>query len=457
VLVDNGMQSPPSLLDRESLRTPAKFVPWIIGVTTTTAILSLTSGLWFFSEDLYFALDRPLDPNSVFYPNSEHLVAGPVLLYRFLYRFVGLSHFWIWMIPAAVSHSLLLVILAKGTTDRWKLRLVYVAIVFGLFGPGYLNFIWPFQYAFIAGICCGLLSLRRVTQRWSQRLPNSLQSWTADAALLLLGVVHGSTAVIVIPAYLVVGIASRNRAFFWRSVLTLTMVVVPYAIWYLHYAEAISGLGRRLSAAEFALTTAPSVVESVARAGLALTGVPWTSPVGPTLGLTVAGLLFALTLWRHRATSLAMALLITLVVSTITVNFTRRTLLGRTPDTEHYVYLWSALLVGLACCVLPEAFEALKPRLSFVRVSLVLTLFCLFAGGANAVSLRRTVLGRERYLTEAMCAYGVGRTDPTGTLLAEKLSYPPIATGRFTELLQSGKMQDHRLSGARQGCNDEQR
>jgi hypothetical protein len=440
------------MFDSQRLRQLSIFLPWTVGIATSGAILAMTTRLWFFSEDLYFALDRPFQLNSIFYPNSEHLSAGPVLLYRVFYRLFGLNYFWIWMIPAAVSHSVLIAIMAKGSTETWKARHLGITAIFGLFGPGYLNFIWPFQYAFITGICLGCVVLRRVTRRFSNHLPNSAASWAADSALLLLGVAHASTALMMVPAYFVVAAASRNRTFFRQAMLTLAAVAVPYSIWYWHYRSEISAVGRRLSMTEFAITTGSSVAESLSRAGVALTGVPWNSAPGPVLGLTVAGLLSALTLWRHPATSLAVALLITLFISTITINFTRRALLGRTPDTEHYVYLWSALLLGIACCVLPEVYQTLKQRLSRARVWVLMMAFCLLAGGANAVSLRRTIVGRERYLTDAMCAYGIGRSDPSGVLLAETLSYPPIASGRFSQLLVNGKLRDDRLLGKPTDC-----
>ncbi len=440
-----------SLRDSRTAQLALRFLPFGLAAINMATLLSMTSRLWFLSEDFYFALDRPLQFRAVFYPNGEHMTASTVLVYRVFFALFGLRSFPVWMIPVTLYHVALIVVIAKGTTRDWRIRHVIVTIIFGWYGPGNLNFIWPFQFTFIAAFFWGVVVLRRITRRHLGELPTSAVSWLADAGLLLFGITHSSATFLVLPAYLLVAVGSKNRRFAVSGGVTIAAALIPYLIWYAHFRKEISGATARSSIGETLLSTPEALVESLGRAGSGIVGLAYSSSAGPTVGLAFAATVLILTLSRYHITTLATSLMITLVTSIVVTNYSRRALLGKTPATEHYIYLWSALLLAICCCIGPDLIRQFRSKAPGHLLPIA-ACGILLAGSANLVSLRRTVITRTQFLNSAMCAYGVSGQDQDGAKLAVDLNYPAIGNGRLTPLIAAEKITDARLVGDRRGC-----
>src|SRR5690606_32902105 len=68
--------------------------------------------LWFAYDDWFILVERSLGrPSTLFDPHNEHLTVIPSAMYRVLFRFFGLHHYWPYQLLAVVGHLAIAVLL----------------------------------------------------------------------------------------------------------------------------------------------------------------------------------------------------------------------------------------------------------------------------------------------------------------------------------------------------------
>lgn len=228
-VASEGKPRPLRLRDRTSdWWALATFV--VVIAVSLPLILYLGRDMWFRGDEWDFLVERSfgdvLEPH-----NHVHWTTIPVIVYRLLYRFIGLHNYLPYQVIVVLLHLtaavLLRVVMRRAGVGPWIATVA--ASLFALFGSGYPNIIWGFQIAFTGALTFGLCQLLLAGHDG----PLDRRDWVGLAfgfmALLCSGA--GITMVVV------VGIAT----FMLRGLRAAAFHTVPlaavYALWWFSFAN----------------------------------------------------------------------------------------------------------------------------------------------------------------------------------------------------------------------------
>ena len=427
-----------------------------------SVILLQSRRIWFFSEDLYFALDRTLGPggrkalSNLFAPNSEHLSAIPVTVFQAMHGLFGLQHYWVYMVPVVLYHVACYLSALSGV---WIVggffRGVSVIVLLGLYGPGFINMTWAFQFGMVGSVLWGLLALRSALH--SSPTPTRL---LLEALMLGIGLLHSSTAAFFLVAVLALRIteARADRRALARVCGVFVLPVLFYCLWLFHYRTTIARVVPKLKPAEAVWTSPTALLDGVGATAAAVAGVTAEArfPIAPTLGVAAVGLLIAGGL-RHRHTTGGRdgLILIGIIAAAIVgTNYSRRVLLGGSPLTGHYIYTWSVLLVLAAWCIIPEVdwggMRGVGRWAAVVGIAI--------AGAANSAWFVVQADARGDAFDVQFCAIGFALIDRTAATpvpvpIEEFLNYPPVKDlDWFADGVRRGEIDDARLVRPLESC-----
>jgi hypothetical protein len=146
---------------------------------------------WFFFDEWDFlAARRATDLHDLLRPHNEHWQTLPILVYRALWRLVGLRRYWPYQILTIGLHltaaSLLRTLMRRARVDPWIATAA--ASVFVLFGAGHENIMWGFQIGFIGSLVCGLGALLLADHDGTVDRRDALSLAAGLAALMCSGV-----------------------------------------------------------------------------------------------------------------------------------------------------------------------------------------------------------------------------------------------------------------------------
>jgi hypothetical protein len=200
-------------------------------VLAVAAVLIYRKGLgtMFYLDDwAWFIERREWSLDTLLRPESGHLDAVPLLVYKLLFLTVGLQHYSVYRALLIANHLLCVVLLFALARRRVGAGLALVAAVpVAVLGSGWQNLLLPIQISFLIPIAAGLgawLSLER---------DDSVGDVLA-AMLLLLGIGSSAVGVAFAVGALVELVAARARA------LRLWIAAVPlgaFAVWYVTRTE----------------------------------------------------------------------------------------------------------------------------------------------------------------------------------------------------------------------------
>ena len=189
-------------------------------------LLNLHRGIWFWSDDWNFLLDRQGNGlHQLFGQHNGHFVLLPVLLFKFNAALFGIGT----MVPLHVISTALqllvaalIYIFATRRTDPWVAYSVAVIVLF--LGQGWENILWSFQVGFLLAMAAGLGALLLYELEGTRR--------TRVLTALLLTVSVASTGLGVI---FLIGISVRA---IWRderkrAFTVLSMPSLVFAVWFL--------------------------------------------------------------------------------------------------------------------------------------------------------------------------------------------------------------------------------
>lgn len=137
----------------------AKRVFWVALLIAIPVIRYQGREQWFFLDEWDFLAGRDLrSAHDLLRPHNEHWSTIPVLVYRLLFRTVGLNHYWPYQAFVIGAHlgvaALLRAVMRRSGVDPWIATAL--AVVFLFLGSGQDNITWAFQMSFTGAILFGL-------------------------------------------------------------------------------------------------------------------------------------------------------------------------------------------------------------------------------------------------------------------------------------------------------------
>ncbi|MGH9025563.1 MAG: hypothetical protein ACRDWD_05505 [Acidimicrobiia bacterium] len=237
----------------KSADTPASTrLPLIvfIGVLAVAFPLLLWLGNyhWFFNDDFDFLATRSAtDLGDLFRPHNEHWSTVPILIYRALYRIIGLHSYAPYQAVLVGLHltaaALLRVIMRRAGVEAWTATAG--ASVFALLGAGHQNIVWAFQIGFVGSLVCGLAHLILADHDGPFDRRDALGLSVGAIGLLCSGVAVTMTAIVAAAV-----LARRG----WRMALAhVAPLALLYVVWWFGYARnRYDGEGFDSSAADVA-------------------------------------------------------------------------------------------------------------------------------------------------------------------------------------------------------------
>lgn len=202
---------------------------WLAGVSAAAAIvviLYLGRHLSFLYDEWTFAfVRRGADAQVFFGPHNEHWSTLPVIIYRSLFRAVGLRHYLPYLAVLAVLHAGSALLLFKIIRRRSGAALALAGMILFLFlGRGAENMLWAFQVGFVGSVLCGLGATWLLDRGNASPFQRALASLSLVASLMFSGVGLFFCAAILVD--LVLDPARR------RYLVTLTLPAAAYLAWF---------------------------------------------------------------------------------------------------------------------------------------------------------------------------------------------------------------------------------
>jgi hypothetical protein len=213
----------------------ARLAFWVFIALVVAAVplyLVLGRRQWFFLDDWDFLADRDAASlHDLLRPHNEHWSTLPILVYRALWRLVGLRHYWPYQIVLIALHLtaavLLRVVMRRASVAPWLATAA--AAVFVLIGTGRDNIVWSFQIGFTGSLVCGLghLILADHDGRLDRR----------DVAGIALGAAGLMCSGIGVTMTFIVGLAVLMRRGWRTAALHVAPLAVLFAAWWLGFGR----------------------------------------------------------------------------------------------------------------------------------------------------------------------------------------------------------------------------
>jgi hypothetical protein len=216
---------------RRELRPPAGWDWWLLAAMLTGGAVFLlvqTRGTVFLDDEWYWILFRRGSSLASFLdPHNSHLSLVPILIYKALFGVVGLRHYWPYRIVVIAAHLAvvtLVFVYARTRAGRWPALLGAALILF--FGPGWQEFLWPFQMAWLIALGAGIAALLALERRD--------RAGDVAACLLLMISLASAGPGLAVAVGLIVELA------LWRQLRRLWIVAIPlvlYGLWWIGYQQ----------------------------------------------------------------------------------------------------------------------------------------------------------------------------------------------------------------------------
>lgn len=336
-----------------------------LGVATTASVvylLSIDSHLSFVADDWELLARRPgWSPGVFLDPFYEHLIAGPILIYKALLGLFGISsampYFVVSTALFALTVALVFAYLRRRVGD-WLALIVVLPLLF--LGAGAGDLFWAFQMGFFGSLAAGvgmLIALDRDDRRGDK----------IACLLLLVSFLFASLGVAFAAAALVnVLLGPRPR----RRLVYVLAPVGAYALWWLgwgHTAQSHISLENFEHLPEFILDAAGAGVASLLGGDPADPSRPSHAPLLGQLLLLVLAIAIGVRSARERKISQGLVVVLVLAFTFWALTGLDREF-GRSPVSSRYQFPSAVFLL----LILGETLRGLRiPRLAVVAAALV--------------------------------------------------------------------------------------
>jgi hypothetical protein len=299
------------------------------------------TALWF--DEWTWVLHRRGDSLSTFLsPHNEHLSLVPVTIYKLLFATVGIGDYRPYRVIVIACQLLVVALVFVYARRRVGGFLALGGALLILFlGPGWQNFIWPFQIGWLISLAAGVaafLSLDREDRRGD----------VAACGLATISLASSGVGVAVALGLAVeLGLGRRRRSELWIVAIPLAL----YALWWLGYQQTNFDRHSIVLAPSFVANEAASVMAGLL--GLGGLVIPSQAAYSGTLlqwgpPLIVAGVVALV--WRLLAVSALRQRVFALL--TVAGSFWLLTALSRATETfpfaSRYIYVGGLLVVLIA-------------------------------------------------------------------------------------------------------------
>jgi hypothetical protein len=388
-------------------------------------LIVLGSRLSFFLDDWVFILyKRDFSLDAFLGPDNEHLVAGPVAVWKLMLATFGLGS----ALPYRVVSTAMLLLGAwflfvwiRRRIGGWGALLMTLPILF--LGAAFEDLFWFSSITFLGSMACGLGMLVALDRR--DRVADRI------ACAWLVGSMLFSSLWLAFAVGAAVDIALRRGDRGWRRrAYVVAVPVVLYAIWWLGWGDN----GESSVTLHNIATTPLFVLDSFAAAigalvGLATPGEGLPSPPGLDWGRPLAVGLGALAAWRlYRLERIPRSLWVVLAITLAFWIFGGIAVKpGRVPWASRYQYPSAALVLLVAAGMLGGLRldrRLLPPALIAVAVSLAgnglllqqshdfyLATSRLIKGNLTALEIARNTVEPNFYLEEEFADTGFDHID----------------------------------------------
>ena len=354
--------------------TPATAV--LAGTLFAAAVVLLYAGrhLTFFYDEWNLILDRRGGSLSTYLdPHNQHLSLFPVIIYKLLFKLVGLRHYTpyrVVLVAFDLVSGALLYVLAARRLGRW-LALAPTLLLL-LIGSSFEDLLWPFQIGFLGSVAAGLGALVLLDRSDAGGRSDGLA-----AALLIYSVGSSGVGLAYLAGSAVMLIAQRTP---WRRLWVVGLPALLFLIWYL-------GWETNAPITSASLLGAPQYIVDVASAGFAgIAGLSLT--YGPPIAVAA---LVGIALAVHRRGAAGRPLLLAAIAGALV--FWGLSAIARStqpePNANRYVYV-SAVFILLAVTEAARGVRLGRPALALLGV---------LVGGAVIANLGQLRLGERGLLS----------------------------------------------------------
>ena len=187
---------------------------------------------WFFLDDWDFLVTRQLTSvHDLLAPHNEHWSTLPIIVYRVLWRLVGLRSYvpyQLVLVPLHLTAAVLLRrVMRRAGVGSWVATAAAGLFVF--LGSGRQDIVWAFQIGFVGSLVCGLAQLLWVDHDGPVD--------RRDAVGLGFGVVGLLCSGVAVTMTVVVGVAVLIRRGLRPALLQTVPLGALYGTWYITYGH----------------------------------------------------------------------------------------------------------------------------------------------------------------------------------------------------------------------------
>jgi len=327
-------------------RNPATLL--LVAAMSASGLLLVVLGsrLSFFLDDWVFILyRRDFSLDAFLGPDNEHLVAGPVAVWKLLLSGFGMGSALPFHVVSTAMFLLgawFLFVWVRRRLGPWPALLATLPILF--LGAAYEDLFWFSSITFLGSMACGLGMLVALDRRDA----------TGDrlACAWLIGSMLFSSLWLAFLVGAVVDVALRRGERDWRRrAYVVAVPVALYAIWWLGWAdsgESSVTLHNIALAPRFAFESIAAALGALAGFATSMEGAP--SPPGLDWGRPLAVVLGGLTVWRlHRLGRVPRSLWVAIAIALAFWLFGGIAVKpGRVPWASRYQYPSAALVILIA-------------------------------------------------------------------------------------------------------------
>ena len=352
----------------------------------------------FWVDEWSWALERRTGGIGTFLePHNQHLSIVPLAIYRVLFATVGLDDYTAYRLIAIAGHMAVAALLFAYARRRVGHAIaLLVSALFLFFGPGWQNFMWGFQIAWLVALGAGVGALLLLDRR-------DRAGDLGASALLALGLASAGVAVPIVAGAACDVLFGRRR---WKDLWIVAAPVALYGIWSLAYQDSSEFTWHAVVLVPgFVADSIGATVSSLV--GLGVSAVPdrpgttleWANPLAVAAAAAVV--------WRLRRLGTISPRVVTLLA--ILGGFFVLTGLSRSdvssPATSRYLYVGALFALLLAC----ELGRGYRPGARALAVLAALTAIALVANVGVLRNAGRYLRGDAQISSTAVGAMEVAR------------------------------------------------
>jgi hypothetical protein len=402
-------------------------------------LLALGRYRWFTHDEWDYLAGRDGgDITNLLIPHNEHWSTLPILIFRFLFRLVGLHSYLPYRAVLVALHltavALLRVVMRRAGVGPWLATAAALSLV--LFGTGAEVMVYAVNVGFVAALVLGLVQLLLTDHDG----PVDRRDW--------LGLVAGFASLlcssVALTMIAVVGAATLFRRGWWPAALQTVPLAVVYAVWFRTFQDERTAQG--VGYTHYDLSSPGQVARFMATGVRAafhgmgqLPGIGWALGILLVVGLVLTWLRLD---WGERRRRLAMpgALLAGAFISMCITGIARARDFGiEFARTGRYLYLF----VALALPALAVAADTLVRRWRALAAIVFVLLLVGIPGNAKALLDRRrdeaSSQSEYRRLILTLPRVPVAHDVPRSTRPDQQLA-KPLTLGWLLDGVASGRI-----------------